>query len=50
MMGLRSAEPARRSDQISSADLIFESTNFAAAIRENQKHNTVTLSNLRAFE
>lgn len=50
MTGLCSADPDRRSDQISGADLISESTNLAAAIRENQKRDTVTLSNLRAFE
>ena len=50
MMGVRSADPTRRSDQISDADIISESTNLAAAIRENQKPDTVTFSNLRAFE
>lgn len=50
MTGLRSADPTRRSDQIFGADLISESTNLAVAIRENQKPDTVTLSNLRAFE
>ena len=50
MTGLRSADPTRRSNQISDADLISESTNLAAAIRENQKRDTITFSNLRAFE
>lgn len=50
MTGLRSADPTRRSDQMSGADIISESTNLVAAIRENQKPDTVTSSNLRAFE
>jgi hypothetical protein len=50
MMDLRSADPTRRSDQVFDADLISESTNLTVVIRENQKRDTVTFSNLRAFE
>ena len=50
MMDLQSADSTQRSDQILGADLISESTNLAAAIRENQKPDTVTFFNLRAFE
>jgi hypothetical protein len=50
MMGLQSADLTRRPDQISSADLISESTNLAAATRQIQKHDTVTFFNLRAFK
>lgn len=50
MTGLRSVDPTRRSDQISGAYLISESTNLAVATRENQKRDTDTFSNFRAFE
>jgi len=50
MMGLRSGDAARRSNQKSDADLISESTNLGTAIRKNQKRDTVIFSNLRAFK